>query len=691
MSKHIFINKLLLLLVICICTGCTSHGSNIDNTAADTEISAPEVVKRDIPCKYDIFDFCSVSDNNFIAADKDTIHIINSTWDEILQIKNNLSLCSLVCYGNGSIYAYDKDDYQIKRFDTEGNLLSIYNVYDIKNIKKFIYTKDKLIFYKPFDSHLIIYSITDNTVYKADIGHVSGISSYKGSKILIYMTDSSNSDKYFCVYDLIKSEITEKFGIDKNVNDFVYSAKDDCIYFFSGGYAYKYEINGASEPIFKSNNNNILFIAVSDNSCYLVDHINKTAYEIDKHGISFDFEGAEKADRISDIRTKLNIISSYRSMEIQPETLKIMEVFSQKYPYVDVRFEYIDPSPKGYPDGEYDTMIRTRLMSSDNGIDIILFNSDAQEETILNADYFIGLENYPSIIKEFENIFPGVRNLCTYRDRLIGVPYSIYHEAWAVDLELLAQIDLECPGSGWTWDDFYEFAKKARLDSDGDGLIDILAFAFRNSVIDPLGASKYCHALYMDTHNRTATYECAGYISFLNILKKIMDENLLAADEKLLSSKKVKTVFTLHRPDVFDGDLHLIAPPSIKGDFKTPVKINMFCINKSSANIDIAVEYLALFLSAKVRLHPDLYPPSYFKNPDYYKGINFKPMRGRELSSDENFILFEHMINNSCIQLRNKDFTSYYGKILDSFSAGEINAEEAARLINNKAKMVLGE
>jgi len=692
MSKIRCILISLLAVSLLSYTGCNS--SNRTDGASSSENGAglnSEAVKNSIYCMYDIFDVCAGDNNEFYIADKDTIRVYDNKWREKGQISEGLKFCTAICLGGGNIYAYDKDSGDIRVYDMKGKLIKTLIIDDIGNIKKFIYTNGKLVFYKPYDNSLTIYDIAADNAYKANLGNIAGISTYKGSSILVYMTSSDNIDKYFIAYNVGSNEISSSYNIDRNIGDLTYSKSDDSIYYFSGGNAYKSKLNGSVEPVLMSNNNNFRFIAVDDKSCFMIDPKNRISYEAGKDALAFDFEGVEKVDRISDVHTDLNIITSYESMEKQPEIIRVMQVFCQEYPFVNVSFEYSNPAPKGYPDGEYDMAIKTRLMAQDEAIDILLFNSDAQEATILNAGYLLDLSGYAPIMAEYEHVFEGIRKLCTFKGKLIGVPYSVFFEAWSVDDGLLEKINMECPKAGWTWDDFYIFAKEVRRDSDGDGLVDTVAFGFKSTVIDPLRTSNYCHSLYMDLGSGKAFYNSMEFIGFLNTLKKIMEEGLLTVDGQLLSQKKIYTVFQLYRPEITDGDIHLIAPPTVQGSFKTPVKINMFCINGNSTDKDIAAEYLRLFMSYKLRLKSELYPPSYYKSLDYYEGINFIPMRGKQFSSEENFRLFEYMINNSAIQLRNRDYTTYYGNILGKFSAGEINAEEAAKLINIKAEMVLGE
>ena len=182
---------------------------------------------------------------------------------------------------------------------------------------------------------------------------------------------------------------------------------------------------------------------------------------------------------VSDIRTDLNIISTIPNFEEQPEIKKLMEVFYQKYPYVNVRYEYINPTPKGYPDGEYDMEIRTRLMAQDSSLDIFLFNSNVQEATLLNSNSLADLSQYPSIVENYNDIFDGIKKLCTYKGKLIGVPSNITIEAWVVNDELLDKLNIECPKEDWTWNDFYEFAKNVRRDLEMTDILIRLPLASR--------------------------------------------------------------------------------------------------------------------------------------------------------------------------------------------------------------------
>jgi len=673
----------LFIIIISVCS-CSNQKNNISTISS-------EVSKFDISCKYDIFDVCIDNAGKFYVADKDTIRIFNDKWKEIGQINNNLNFCTSVCVGGGSVYAYDNSDSKVKVFDIKGNFIETIEINDISRVKKIEFADGKLVFYRPNDTNLIIYDIKSKTTQKVPIDNIAGISRYKNNKLLVYKRSSDLMEKYISVYDFDSNNIIENYKIDRAINGFTYSGNDDTIYFFSNGNVYKYKLNGTIDPILRSNNDTFNIILSYEDSCYVIDVKNKLSYKVDKNGIAFDYPGTEKVQMVSDIRTDLNIISTIPNFEEQSEIKKLMEVFYQKYPYVNVRYEYINPTPKGYPDGEYDMEIRTRLMAQDSSLDIFLFNSNVQEATLLNSNSLADLSQYPSIVENYNDIFDGIKKLCTYKGKLIGVPSNITIEAWVVNDELLDKLNIECPKEDWTWNDFYEFAKNVRRDLDNDGYIDTVAFSFKSSTIDPLSAIDLANALYFNRDKGTASYNCQEFIDFLNVLKKIKDENLLVADEKAYNEKKVNAVFKKFSPSMIDGDTHFIPMPSISGKLVSPVWVRMLCINDSSKNKDIAAEYLSLYISKDIRLISNAYPPSIYKDLSYYENNNYAQNQSRKIISEKNFRLYEKMINNSALWVRDSDFSLYSGKVLTQFGDGEITAEQAADLINKKAEMVLGE
>ncbi len=268
----ILILSIFLSASLLLCTGCNSNERTDRTSSRGTGIGLnSEAIKNSIYCRYDIFDVCAGDNNEFYVADKDTIRVYDNKWREKKQISESLKFCTTICLGGGNIYAYDKDSSDIKVYDMKGKLIKTLIIDDIGNIKKLIYANGKLVFYKPYDNNLMIYDIAADNAYKANLGNIAGISTYKGSSILVYITSSDNIDKYFTVYDTGSKKISGSYNIGSNIGDLTYSESDDSIYFFSGGNAYKSKLNGSMEPVLMSDNNNFRFSAVDHKSRFMID------------------------------------------------------------------------------------------------------------------------------------------------------------------------------------------------------------------------------------------------------------------------------------------------------------------------------------------------------------------------------------------------------------------------------------
>jgi len=689
--KHISIKSMftkLLLAVMClaIVTSCNS-GSN-GQTSEDN--SNDKMLKSTVNCKYELFDSAIDEEGNIFIADKEQIHIFSNSIKEINIIRDNLSFCTALCAANGRIYAFDRQNSEIKVFDYKGTLMKTYRPEGIGIITKMQYTDENRLLVLDSSSEktgrLSYYYLDGNRLEPFSFDNVTDFSMYEKNKIILSIRDNNLFKDSICIYDLNKKDIISKNDIGTAIDGFTYNSPDSKVYYASSGNIYAYDLRNQSQrTVFLSDNTNFRKLISDEKYCYIFDKKDFKINKVYKEGISFDYNDGKDIQMISDVSTQLNIFTCFSQQLMNSISNKIMNEFARKYPNVRVNFE-IDTT------SEYSIKLQTKLSANDSDIDIFMIYFNIFDLSYMKSEALLDLNQYEQITRCTSEMFDGVIRNCTYNGKLVGVPYRYAIQAWEVNEELLQKLGLGYPEKDWTWEDFYEYAKKARQDIDGDGIFDTYALSDNKEIFN-MPIELYDNIFFNQLENK-ALFDTEEYVNLLKLTKKINDEKLIYNEYK--AEKKISKQNILFKPQIINmwmGDSSFILPPVLKSSkaYRT-YDFALFCINRNSKNADVAAEYLASYLSKDIILTESMVLS--YEDIDYYKNAKSDNIiiLDRKVSSEKNYNLIKELVEYSKVNYLPWEIRKFKGEVIyNKFFNGEMTAEEAASLMNEKAKMIIGE
>jgi len=140
--------------------------------------------------------------------------------------------------------------------------------------------------------------------------------------------------------------------------------------------------------------------------------------------------------------------------------------------------------------------------------------------------------------------------------------------------------------------------------------------------------------------------------------KKMYDENLIYSYEQATDIPIENILFTPTRICLWQGDEHYILLPTLENDEVYNFNaLSILSVNRYSPNKDIAVDYIASYISK-----PNIYNKinvTLYKDKEEYNDVNTLQHEGEiKFSNDYNYSIFERPVNNSTVYNGNLDLYS---------------------------------
>ncbi|MDD4295929.1 MAG: extracellular solute-binding protein [Ruminiclostridium sp.] len=655
-----------LLLILCSCS--KDKATDINNTV--NEEMDDVGILSDLHT-YDLFDIAVDNDeNNIYIADKEHILITDRDGNKKSEIKG-LQFCTKLALGDNGIYALDRRESGnvIKEFSSEGKLNQEIQI-DTggNNVLKIEYSNGKLIFLqynKETEKNTISILNLENKVMKhVDIENIDVFTVYNDNTLII--GDFKSFQRKFVIYEYEKNEIIEEI---ESINasrctDLVYDNRDSSLYYTEDCRIYKYNLknNEAEKLIDLRNHTDFMFpkIVSTANTFYLLDTQYDRIFCIGKEAVNTKAKNA------------LTIVSR-NSVEHYLE--KAEELFKRRNPQCDVAYK-----TKG------NEGLKISIMSGDKDIDIIYVENHLYNDFI-GCGAVIPLDGYQNVKENFTFMFDGIEDLCKYDNKLVGVPVHLGIYAWEANPVLLEKLNLELPEEDWNWNDFYEYAKLARKDINGDGRYD--TYVIEGQARYPTFLQQYC-SMYMDLSAGKASFNNDEFKSLLSLWKKMWNEDLIASGTFNNTKMKDNILFNLKNCSLKLGDAMIIYPPALPDGQKSyPSQVYLLSINSFSQNKDLAAELLSIYYSKEAQAAIEL-----TTGRTYYKDISVYPpiSSGKDkLSNDRNLEVFRNMFLHSEREQDHLDLRGYMLDTISEYMSDRITLDTAAKLIDDKAKMIVGE
>lgn len=620
---------------------------------------------------YDIFDIVVDNDgSNIYIADKEHILITDKNGNKKTEIKG-FSNSTCLALGNNSLYALDRREGGdiIKEFSLNGKLKQEISINtSTNNVIKIDYANGNLILLQ-YDksmgkSTLSILNLKNKLMkpIALNVENVDGFTVYKDNSLLIGALSEAPYGKLI-IYDFEKGEIIEEFrnSPEMHFSDLIFDKNDNMLYYTNWA-LYKHDFTNDEIDKFIDLRQYTGFAftrIVSDaNSFYLLDKVEDRIFCIGKNII-----GEEP-------QNTLTIVSRFHI-----DFKEAVEVFKKANPNCDIVYKF-----KGIND------LKVSVMAGNKDMDIIYVDSFTFFDFV-RSGAAISLDRYQNIREQLTYMSDGIENLCKFNDKLVGVPAWIEMYAWETNQELLDKIGSDLPEENWDWYDFYEYAKLARRDINGDGTKDTYIIEGRADY--PPFLQQY-NSAYIDLVEGKASFNNDEFKSLLALWKKMWDEDLIMASNKYLSIKmKDNIVFNSCLCSLAMAEKTIINPPALwEGQKSYPARLNLLCINSFSPKKDLAAEFLSVFCSKE--MHKKISLSSFMALQDDIS-IYLPSTSNFSKSNEKNIEIFKHMLKYSAREKDIFDMRQHLFGTIGDYMRGDIALDKAATLIDDKANMVLGE
>jgi len=607
-----------------------------------------------------LFDMFSDSEGNVYVAGREGVHVFDETGSSKYTVSAKLDSCTAIAAGADMIYAWHEKSKKLKILDTDGKIKEELDIpgpcvcrMEYSAGKLYILVKD----YKDdITGRLIAYDLKQKATEEIKVGKVRDFSLYKDNKMLVLIedTDSLNNTVILYDYNINKpGESFDKLGLKfiKNTHliSMFYSNSEDVIYITNHNCVNKQSIkDDYLEPVanFGSINSGIKVI-VSGSKVFMLDTVEGKLHMTD--------------NTVAGGKAK-ETLKLFLSIDNNPQVIKARELFIKKHPDIDVKINY--------DNSLYLDSIKKMLASGNMDYDIVHMNRD--EYVYFTKENLLGDLSQYSIIKErFKEMHTGIQEICTYNKELLGVPFVVAPMGWRVNEALLKKLDIEIPQRAWTWEDFYDIAKKVRTNALKKNMPDV--YIMHISTVSPPFLEQYKALLY---NNALSGRMVSGnkLVNMLKIWKSIVKEELIY-NKDLQNHAKDNYAFSSGAMVPSKKDLY-INPPLLDESNALPVNAMQLGIYNGSKNKDIAAEFLSIFSSKEVQISSGYGCPVYMDN-------------SLDLMSKSNLDIYKYMLSNGVQWWDHSEFDNECNTILNDFFKGYSTAEQAAADIHDSFNTIV--
>lgn len=199
------------------------------------------------------------------------------------------------------------------------------------------------------------------------------------------------------------------------------------------------------------------------------------------------------------------------------KTLKVIEMFEEKYPNIDVQPEYT-----GW--GGYWDKINAQIAG--NNLPDVIQHVRKYVKSYVENDQLLDMTPYKeSGLLNFDNVPEAAVSMGTVDGKLIGVPLGVNAPAVIYDADVLKKVGIDVPiDPDWTWQEFMDIARKVH---------DELGIVAADNLVRETGVSLIVwlrqHGEYLYNEEGTAIgYEDDQlFADFMKMDLELMDEGVL--------------------------------------------------------------------------------------------------------------------------------------------------------------------
>jgi len=316
---------------------------------------------------------------------------------------------------------------------------------------------------------------------------------------------------------------------------------------------------------------------------------------------------------------------------------------------------------------EYAHAMAKKLMAGDSDFDIFYVSTEMAQ--LFDSQYYEDLTRYSRLSRDyFDEMVPGLKDICTIDGRLSLVPLSLNAQIMVID-KTLATDTVTFPR---TVADLLNLADSVSL-TDGSYLMGGTRAATALRKLFEEFAANY---ILSDLDDETALADLTNLYEMCTLLGE-NDKMLLSRG--CTAQKRMITFGMNNGMDVtFHGDIQSGSLPKINENYKTPVSGEFWAINPNSKNKELAGAFLLCFLGQN-RINTFMGTGVYYVNDELPESTP-EVMAIREL--------FRQQLTEGIRSYEAPDVFAYVDMHFKQIKNNEITAAEAAAELMRYLRMV---
>jgi len=368
---------------------------------------------------------------------------------------------------------------------------------------------------------------------------------------------------------------------------------------------------------------------------------------------------------------------------------------------------------------DYQKVNSTELMAG-KGADIIEigelpYKKFADKNVLANLSEMIKNDSSFDINKYHQ----GLLNACKYKDNLYIMPINFGFTTFGVNKNIIDKEGLNIDSTKWTWKEFLSKAQKITKDKNGDGKPDQYALLKMTTeeIFDYIFACEYPN--FIDFDKKTANFDSPQFIEILNFSKDFLAKKVCSPTLDIAELYKMTDPGTIgfmpqYFPDylnitlaqaINNGEVVFLDMPTYSGKrAPKPFYIGLaFSINNNSEMKAEAWKFMKFLLSDEIQSNVDMYQfavnldslkeqakrgltQNYMYKSYKDQGRNVKPLTQADID------LVDKMMGElKTIKYSESKADKIVADGAKEFFSGKKTAEEAAKQIQNKMNIYLGE
>lgn len=316
---------------------------------------------------------------------------------------------------------------------------------------------------------------------------------------------------------------------------------------------------------------------------------------------------------------------------------------------------------------EYAHAMAKKLMAGDTNFDLFYVSTEMAQ--LFDARYYEDLTRYSRLSRDyFDEMVPGLKNICTIDGRLSLVPLSLNAQIMVID-NSLAEGTVTFPR---TVAELLNLADSVTL-TDGSYLMGGTRAA---TILRKLFEEFAANYILSDIADETALADLTNLYEMCTLL----GENAKMLLSRGYNTQKRMITFGMNNGmDVyFRGDIQSGSLPKINENYKTPVSGEFWAINPNSENKELAGAFLLCFLGQN-RVNTFMGTGVYYANDELPESTP-EVMAIREL--------FRQQLTEGIRSYEAPDVFAYVDMHFKQIKNGEITSAEAAAELMRYLRMV---